>query len=325
MKSNKVTNPILVAKLNGGSKKVTDPSLIAQLNGDSENPETYLDNLSNSENFLSKLPRNILIGLTHAGRNLHNVPHDIASSLEQRTKPIGDIFNKLPGPSLSSGKPISEYLPYDPQDYGDVFGQKGPPSLFDSLIQKGVEHAPELYGFGGLVKSGLRKFPITQKGAARQLRDAEQLIQQRGVDLNPMHPQLINQSYPFLPKTHATNELLKKSASGEYGPSFSLQSQIGHHERALRKSPLASERLLAPEARELKQRILSGMETNLRSQGHHDIADLLKGGLDDYRKYIKFRDEIKPIIKKLGIPTSVMAFLGFGTKKGKQLAGKLID
>ncbi len=41
-----------------------------------------LDALPEEPGFLSKLPRNIAIGLTHLGRNVHNLPHDITKGVE---------------------------------------------------------------------------------------------------------------------------------------------------------------------------------------------------------------------------------------------------
>ena len=41
--------------------------------------------------------KDALIGLTHAGRNLHNMPHDLVEALENGTKGLKDTFNILPG------------------------------------------------------------------------------------------------------------------------------------------------------------------------------------------------------------------------------------
>jgi len=294
-------------------------------------PETPQTEYAEPETFASKLPRNLLIGATHAGRNLHNLPHDLVQGAEgvagRLSKLFGVAFSGLPGSEYvkNQNKPLSSYLPYDNQNYADVFGQVGSGTISDRMIQKATEHSPEILGLAGLGRAVLRKFPITQGGAARKLNEAEKLLAERGSYNIGVPEDMIGEAIPFLPKTHATKEMLKSVRQGEYSPSFSLQSQIGKHERDLRKSSLASERLLAPEARELKERILGKIESGLREQGHHDIADLLRGGIDDYRKYIKFREKVKPVIKKLGFPTSVVAFLGLGTSAGRKAASKLID
>lgn len=270
---------------------------------------------SQEESFLNKLPRNILIGLTHAGRNLHNLPHDLISQLESNTKGIGDIFKNLPGTeNIASPKSLSSRLPYDTNNYADVFGQEGEGTLADTVIQKGIEHAPELLGLRGLI----RKFPLTQKSAARSLKKAENQIKSFGGN-TPISQEIIDESVKFLPKTHASREMLAASKEGDYPSSFALQSQIGKHERDLKRSSLASERLLAPEARELKQIVLGTIETSLRGQGLHKEADLIKKGINDYRRYIKIRDEVYPVLKKIGIPTSLIALTNFFYDKGKKI------
>lgn len=284
------------------------------------------------EGFLSKLPRNILIGLTHLGRNVHNLPHDIAQGLEHGTAGLSQTINQAWNPeeknmpSENKQKKLSEYLPYDPQSYADVFGQKGEGTLMDEIIQKGIEHAPEIATGRALLRAGLRRMPITRRGASRQLREAERLINERGIANFEMNNPLLQETLPFLPRTHATAEMIQGIMQGEYRPAFALQSQIGHHARNLAKSSLASERdLLAPQARELKQHILHEMEQALRGTGHHEEADLLRGGINDYRRYMQFRERVLPILKKLSIPTTGLALLGFGVTKGKKTALKLLE
>lgn len=281
-----------------------------------EDEGAYLDQLPEGESFWKKLPRNILIGLTHAGRNLHNLPHDISKLAEWPAE-------KIAGPLKH---PLSSYLPYDETDYSDVFG--GNPdanTLMDSLIQGGIEHAPELISAGGAAKSLLRRFPITRRGAARQLKEAEKLVGERGINNFQMNYPLLKEASEFLPNTKASGAMMEGILKGEYKPAFALQSQVGHHARNLAKSPLAAERLLAPKAQEIKQLILHEMEQALRGTGHHEVADLLRGGITDYAKYMKFKEKALPIIKKLGIPTTGLTLLGLGTHKGKKLIGKIID
>jgi len=275
------------------------------------------------EGFWSKLPRNILTGLTHMGRNVANLPHDLVQGFEQATSPFGNVIGQLNQTQIATEqrRPLSSYLPYDPESYADVFGQQGEGTLLDNIIQKAIEYAPEIMGGRALLKSALHKFPVTQQGAARQLRMLDKIMKEHNLN-TPISAGLIEEATPFLPKTHATKQMLEGAAQGEYQPAFSLQSQIGHHERNLRKSPLAAERLLAPQARELKQSALQEMQKALQMEGSDkalEAADLLAGGINDYRKYIKFRDTVKPIIKKIGIPGSLMAMVGLGIRQGKKL------
>ena len=227
----------------------------------------------------------------------------------------------MPGPNFTKSNPLSGLLPYDPRDYAQALGQKGEGTMLDWLLQRGVEHAPEILGARGLWK----RLPISKAGGAKKLAKLEKLSMEPGFPKLSVNPESIYQSEKYLPKTHATREMLSEAASGNYKNTFGLQSQMGKHERDLVKSPLASERLIAPEVRDLRQDIIKQMDESLRTKGHHDIADLLKGGLKDYRTYIKFRDALNPILKTLKIPTSILAVLGIGTKKGRNTIKSLID
>lgn len=309
-------------------------SQLKPLDDQEEDEGAYLDNLPEPEGFWSKLPRNILIGLTHAARNLHNLPHDLVQSAENAGESFGNKINfplpkevqeKLDSMPKHKQFKLSEHLPNDTESYADVFGQKGEGTLMDKVIQKGLEHAPEIAGAAGLVRQGLRRFPVTQRGAARQLREAERLINQRGINNFQMNYPLLHEATNFLPRTHATGEMLQGIMNGEYAPAFALQSQVGHHARNLANSPLAAERLLAPQARELRQHILHEMEQALRGTGHHQEAELLRGGLNDYRSYMQFRERVLPVLKILGVPTSGLAVLGLGTRKGRRIVGKTLE
>lgn len=317
-KYEKVTDPAILAQLNKKSyQKVTDPEILRQLNGESTDsvPEEQ------EQGFLSKLPRNIAIGLMNLGRNVHNIPHDITESTENALQGIGKNFENF-GSKFPMGNKnpnfLSSHLPNDTYDYAQVFGNTGTPTLMDELIQKGVEHAPELYGGGMLLRQGLRRFPLTQRMASRQLREAERLINEYGNAHLPLSEESLAAARPFLPQTHASREMLEGSRAGNYGQSFATQSQVGHHARNLAKSPLAAERLQAPVATELKQTMLNELETGLRRHGLNEVADLVRGGIHDYRTYKRIQDAIRPYIKPLGIPASFLALLGVGYKVGKK-------
>lgn len=290
-----------------------------------EDAGAYLDNLPPPEG--SHPLRSAAIGLTHAGRNLHNLPHDIVSGLEGLNEwYMGkDSYWKNHRNEKGSFK-LSEHLPYDKEDYSDVFGgNKNEKTLVDKIVQGGFEYGPELIGLGGVGRAALRKFPITKGAATRQLNKAEKLAAQEGVPNIPLSQKMIDEAVNYLPNTHASRELLEAAQAGKYSPSFSLQSQLGKHQRDLAKSPLAAERLLSPKVGELKQNIISKMDMGLRAHGYGEIADLMKGGLNDYRKYMKFKQKVLPVMAKIGIPTSALALLGFGVPKVKQLTKNLID
>lgn len=263
----------------------------------------YLDNLPQGKGFFSKLAPNILTGLTHAGRNLHNLPHDLSKLAEWPAE-------KLVGP-LSH--PLSSFLPYDKEDYSDVWGSnKDSDTMMDKLIKGGVEHAPEIIGGMGLLRGGFRRLT-----GAHQLNQAERLANQSGASFN-YNPNTIDEARNYLPRSHAAEEMIAGSERGHYPSSFSLQSQIGHHQRNLSNSPLASERLLAPRAGELKQNMIGELGNIFRTEGMHEEADLLGQGINNYRQYMRIRNAALPVLKKFGIPTSILAALGFGYKKAKQ-------
>ena len=67
-------------------------SNLKPLDNEEEDAGTYLDNLPQPDGFFHKLPRNIATGLAHAGRNLHNLPHDLAHFGDVVGSGIGRMF-----------------------------------------------------------------------------------------------------------------------------------------------------------------------------------------------------------------------------------------
>lgn len=319
MKLNKVTDPALLESLNTGIKKVTDPKLLAELNADQNPAEEeidageYLDNLPAPEG--SHPFRDVLIGLTHAGRNAHNLPHDLVKGFEESSKGIGNLFNDLPGKQENHSKPISSYLPNDERDFADIWGQKGEGTLLDSIIQKGAEYAPELIGGGAAAYGGIRRLKGTH-----QLDKAAKLIKEKELSGFNYPQKMIEEARKILPKTEATKELIAGVNEGQYKPAFTMQSQVGHHQRKLAKSPLASENsIMAPKAAELKQKMLGHLEKVLRDSNNVEEADYIKNGVSNYRQYKQVMEKSKKVLKKLGIPTTILASLGLVYAGGKKL------
>ncbi len=287
------------------------------LDDEEEDAGAYLDNLPPPESFLHKLPRNILTGLTHAGRNLHNLPHDIVH--------LGDVVGSgigrmLGAPEFQNGKTsdLASYLPNDEQDYSDVWGgNKENDTMMDKLVKGGIEHAPEIIGGAGLIRGGFRRLT-----GAHHLNAVEKAVKQKGLQDFAYPKQMIKEAEKFLPGTKATKELLGEVNAGKYGPAFKLQSQVGHHQRKLLKSPLASENsIMAPKAGELKQNMLGHLEHVLRSANHVEEADLLRKGINNYRQYKQVMKAATPLVKYLGIPTTILAGIPFAYKKTKQFMG----
>src|ERR1700690_3835693 len=134
----------------------------------------------------TNVPRSLLAGYAAMGKNLYNTPHDSAQGLEEGLKPISEGINKsLPMEKYLGNKPkenksalqklveefnlknkvpeslqnkkwdksVSERIPHlEDFDYAKSLGQKGEGTTLDKIIQKGVEHAPELASIGALAK-----------------------------------------------------------------------------------------------------------------------------------------------------------------------------
>lgn len=296
------------------------PSFESQLkpvDDQEEDAGAYLDKLPQEEGFLHKLPRNILIGLSKLGHSTVNLPHDLASVVEDRLKEMsGDIGQAQPYlKDKNGGSRISDYIPkQEEHDFADLFGQKNTPTLMDRLIQGGVEYLPEIVGGRALLRGAMRRATGTH-----HLDTVKKAAQEFGGDNFAYPSHIVNEAQKYLPKTEASRQLISKSKAGQYPASFDLRSQLGKHQRDLSTSALASERLLAPQLGELRQKMLGQLQDALRQEGMHVEADMLHQGIRNYAQYMRVKDAVMPVIKKLGIPTSIAAAIGFGYTKGKNL------
>ena len=113
--------------------------------------------------------------------------------------------------------------------------------------------------------------------------------------------------------------MIQEARGGQFEPMFSTASQLGSESRALQKSPLASERRIFREPQEARQDILGRLEQHARFHGEDEAADLLNAGLNDYRRYVKFKEKVVPVLKKIGVPTTVLAAVTAGYRGGKKL------
>lgn len=248
------------------------------------------------EGFFHKLPRNVLIGLTHAGRGLHNLPHDIVH--------LGDVVGSKIGRMLGAPElqdkdsDLASYLPYDTQSYADVWGQKGQGTPADNLIQKGIEIAPDVIGGINALRS-LRLLPhLTRKGASKSLVKARELGKTKNIAPLDVNPDLIEDTRQFLPNTTPYRNLIDEAGYGDYNKLFSLQSDLGKHAGGMSKDWFSkANRAHGKAGLEVRGNILNEMKQSLRQQGHGDIADLLTKGQDEYRRYMKF----KPYRNALGV------------------------
>tara|TARA_R110000868_G_scaffold176792_1_gene414756 strand:+ start:3848 stop:4762 length:915 start_codon:yes stop_codon:yes gene_type:complete len=252
---------------------------------------------SQEESFLHKLPRNILIGLTHAGRGLHNLPHDIASGVDYVGSGIGRAFGAKEFQNGQSSH-LADYLPYDEQSYADVFGQKGQGTQADKFIQKGIEFAPDIIG-GVNALRGLKLLPhLTRRGASKSLVKAKDLAKGRNIGTLNVNPELVEDAAQFLPKTSAYKNMLEGAGYGDYNELFKLQSDLGKHSSDYARSLFsAAERSHGRAGMATRNKLLSDMHQGLKDLGHEDISALLKKGQDEYRRYAKF----KPYRNALGV------------------------
>lgn len=284
---------------------------------DEEDAGEYLDNLPPPEGFFHKLPRNILIGLSNLGHATINKPHDIVALAQTRAKEISNNIEKV-GPKILPKSASVDFASYIPQqenyDFAGMLGQKGDPTWMDSIIQKGIQYFPEAVTGGTLLRGGFRRLTGTH-----QLEEVEKAANQFGNKNFAYPPAIAKEAKRYLPKTEATKELFAKSAQGEYPASFGMKSQLGRHQSNLYNSPLPADRLLAPRVKELRENMMSHLENKLRESGLHVEADLLVNGTKNYAKYMRVKEAVMPIIKKLGIPTSLAAGILFGFQKGKKL------
>lgn len=248
------------------------------------------------ESFWSKLPRNVLTGLTHAGRGLHNLPHDIAHLGDVVGSKIGRTFG---APELQDkDSDLASYLPYDEHNYADVWGQKGEGTPSDNLIQKGIEFAPDIIGGLSALRS-LKLLPhLTARGASKNLVKAKDLAANRKIGTLNVNPDLVDDAAQFLPKTSAYKNMLEGAGYGDYNSLFKLQSDLGKHSSDYARSLFsASERSHGRAGMATRNKLLSDMHKGLQDLGHEDISALLKKGQDEYRRYAKF----KPYRNAIGV------------------------
>lgn len=240
------------------------------------------------ESAWKRIPRDVLIGLTHAGRNLHNLPHDVVH--------LGDVVGSKIGRMLGAPElqnkdsDLASYLPYDTQNYADVWGQKGAGSTLDNTLQKGVEIAPDVIGGLNALRS-LKLLPhLTRKGASKNIVKARELGKTKNIAPLEVNPDLIEDTRQFLPNTTPYRNLIDEAGYGDYNKLFSLQSDLGKHAGGMSKDWFSkANRAHGRAGLEVRGNILNEMKNSLRQQGHGDIADLLTKGQDEYRRYMKFK------------------------------------
>lgn len=262
------------------------------------------ENKGNEETFLQKLPRNLQIGLFNQRQNAVNLPHDIAQGLEEvgnkfgvlnKTIPLEKYIgnNRLPFSNENNQprKNISEYLPYEQNDYAKLLGQTGEPTFADTLIQKGVEHAPEIIGGLNALRNILPH--LTRRGASRRLRQARQLGIEREIGPLNVNPELIEDLRQYQPaNTLPYRNQMDTAHTGNYQGLFDLQSDVGKaaaEDAKWRFNSTSATRRHGREGLNARNALIEDMHRALNEAGHNDISNLLRQGQEDYRRYAKFR------------------------------------
>jgi len=282
-------------------------------------PRNLFENAAQPEEqpgFWSKLPKNILTGLTHAGRNLANIPHDVAQMIEQTGQQMEPIWNQMPGPhpTMQYKRPISSYLPHDTTDYGDVWGLKGERTPVDKIVQTVSEYGPDVFAGVNALRDIIPH--LTKAGATKKLRKAQQMAKDFGVnkDAFSMTPELIEDAKQFFPNTLQNRELFEKAKMGDYDAIFQLQSELGQLSGQRAKSWFNPEAKIKGRAGlQTQGKLLDEFTESLNKLGHEDIANLMTKGRQEFKRYMKFKPYRNALyLAGLGavLPTNALVDIG---------------
>lgn len=125
------------------------------------------------------------------------------------------------------------------------------------------------------------------------LRNARRLANRREVGGLVVPEEIFNEAQQFLPDNLPTQNLLEAARSGNYDPLFTLQSDLARSGRQLTRSFSGADRLHGFQANALRQRLLENIRNGLTESGHGDIAELMRRGQGNYRRYQRI---IKPAV-----------------------------
>lgn len=275
------------------------------------------DEQNTNESYPKKIARSIGIGLGNMGHSILNAPHDIASTFEQKgkefkkgLKPLKMDYESMLADSIKNqveefnrkhnvpesmknpnfGKSVSELIPHQQEyNFAEMLGQKGDPSTSEWLIQKGTEHLPDILGATALYRS--LPIALTRRGAARELRQARNLAQERNINNLNIPDEIMEDIPQFLPTTRPYQRLIEEAGQGGYDPLFAIQSDLGEAGRGFARNPFSfAERRHGREAGRTRERLLNSMREELENQGHLDIANLMRRGQQRYRNYSRLKN-----------------------------------
>lgn len=150
--------------------------------------------------------------------------------------------------------------------------------------------------------------PWTKGIASKALKQAQQLVGERGIKDIHVPADIFKEAKDFLPKNLPSEKLLEAAKKGDYKPLFTFQSDLGKSARELLKSSSGADRLHGMQAHDLRDRLLNAMKEHFSKQGHEDISNLLTKGQKKYAQHMKY---IHPVTKDL--PKKALTAVGLGT------------
>lgn len=257
-------------------------------------------------------------GLSDVGANIAQFPGDIYSSLTGKQSyraPKPDFRNLIPqSTSGQAAGSVGEFAaPFLlPGAGAEAAGSKLLPKL---LAGAGLGAAQsENRPLGALLGAAVgaaplaKELPLTRGMSARPLKEAEQLIKDRGISKLNIPKDIFKEAKDFLPKNLPYKKLLEKAKQGDYKTLFTLQSDIGKSARQLTKSASGAERLHGTQANDLRQRLLDAMKGHLNKEGHQDISDLISKGQNKYRQHMQLRPIAKKATQAAGYGSVIPAY-----------------
>ena len=218
-----------------------------------------------------------LAGLAQYGKNVFNLPHDIANYASNRLHLLPQNINQM----IQMGR-----MPEDTEQMiNSYFGQTKYPG--EELLRGLPRNVNKIAGALGLADA---LPPLTRRGATRNLNQARQLAEGRDIGSLNVNPELVEDARQFLPNTLPNRNALENALSGDYNTLFRLQSDVGQNAADYAKSRFsAAERAHGKAGLDARNRLLDAIHENLQAQGHQDISDFLRRGQNDYRRYMAFR------------------------------------
>ena len=142
------------------------------------------------------------------------------------------------------------------------------------------------------------------------LKNAKKLAIKTGA--NPIIPEhLLDEAAKYFPENEPSRLLIEEAKKGKYQKLFNVQSDLGKTGANHVLSPFGRDREHGFRAFDLRKRILNAMEESLEKGGHKEVADLMKRGQGNFRRF-----------KKAGLALGTLTGYKPAKKIGKYLFGE---